>query len=533
MKRLIYILLLSPLFALAQPPLQGDYEVITPEDKLLSSYGKKLPGYYMGKDGNKVDCLILFEEGDKINNPDVKLTTSLSHAGERVMVDKSTIKAFFVNNKLYVPTSVIGVERWVSLETQGAIRVVHDAKFSEKKVNKKLEFWYDKEKGTNVGYWDTLGIIMPYWAEAEYIQKLNNEPEAILMLNRKNMLKLVGDYQELATKIDNKEKGYKNSLIDLDYKERMFGIYNKWYDEQNSGVITYYEARATFVAPDKPIVIAAASTAVAITEEAAPSSAASDYQEKVVSAAEEAHRAPRIDVFAGRPATAGAAVASAKPEVTVKKESFKDRLARIKADGNKVGVLVTSKNLVINPYDFGEGVTKARVLGSYGPLTDLDKLATATVNELNAAFGIDVFEAVDYSQIPYKEAKYGKIDDWWATKYKVIIMYELLPYYLSYYAASSADPAVRSYYARMKIDSDMIMMAAEDAKPEKLKWVTSSPKTWGIYRSDKKELPPETDLMIIQELKGTIDPPSDAALMDELIKSQKVLMAKFIKKKSK
>src|SRR5690606_23481691 len=63
----------------------------------------------------------------------------------------------------------------------------------------------------------------------------------------------------------------------------------------------------------------------------------SDYEKEVVQAADEAHFAPKIGWFANRPTKVDPSIASVKPEEPVKKESFVDRLNRIKADGNKVG----------------------------------------------------------------------------------------------------------------------------------------------------------------------------------------------------
>ncbi len=59
--------LVFPLMAFAQPPANDEYDVVTPEDKLLSDYGKKYPGYYVTKAGEKTDCLILFEKGENMN----------------------------------------------------------------------------------------------------------------------------------------------------------------------------------------------------------------------------------------------------------------------------------------------------------------------------------------------------------------------------------------------------------------------------------------------------------------------------------
>jgi hypothetical protein len=259
-----------------------------------------------------------------------------------------------------------------------------------------------------------------------------------------------------------------------------------------------------------------------------------DKNEKtVVEDISKAHFEPRLDPFKDRPSTATATIASVKPEVSVKKESFMDRLIRIKADGNKVGVLVTCNNLTINPGSLSEGITKAPIRGSYGPLDGLDILANTTTDQLNTRFSVDVFEAVDYSQIPVKEGKYGKMDDWWTTKYKVIVMYHLKPSYTAYFKTVNSETNEREFQAQMRVNSEMIIMAAEDIKPDKLKYVTSSPKSWGYYRSEMYKTSADTDLRIIQELKAVINPPEDASIIEAIIKSQQEYLDRFVKKKSK
>ena len=528
MKKIIALLILLPALAYAQP---DDYVVHPNDDPLLDNYGKKYPGYYVTKDGTKSDCLILFETGDKIGSTETMLSTSMSYKEPSKGVNKSSLSAFFVNNRLYNYTVLNDTAQWVHIVSQGAIHKIGHTFHVPLRANRKMELKYDPVKQVNVAYWDTLDVYNAHWAEAEYLQKLDAEPKNLIIITRKKIMSLVADNEDLASKIKNKESGYKPSLMaaateeDV-FSDRMFAIYNKWYDEQNPGAITYYPTAASYKSPDSP-----PQNAAPVEEVAGPTVSA--YEKEVVAAAEEAHRAPRIDVFKGRPTAATAEVASAKPEVAVKKESFKGRLARIKADGNKVGVLVTSKNLLINTGTFSEGITKANVMGSYEPLTGLDALANATANELNQGFGTDVFEAVDYAQIPVKQGKYNKLDDWWATKYKVIVLYELSPSYIAYYKTVDAATGEREFTAQMKVNSEMIVMAAEDIKPDKLRYVTSSPKAWGFYRSEKYKGPAETDFHIIQQLKAAINPPSDKEIIDAIIKSQKEKVDKFISKKSK
>ena len=513
-------ILALPIVAYSQIP-KDEYETVTTEDPLASSYGKKFPGFYLNKDGSQVDCLILFEIGDKMSEMSSNLSTAMAYDGDVTLVDKRNLKAFFVNDRLYAPVLVDGVKKWGHYKTQGAIHLVMVPKYNEARIEKGIGAYYDEEKQTNVAYTDTIKLYQPYWSEVEYTQKLNNNAEIYPMISRKNMVKLVSDYPELATKIDNKEKGYKSSLNLIPGQEpwysRMYTIYNQWYDEQNLGAIEYYPTKATYSAP-APV--------------ASANSTASAYEKEVIEAIEKAYFAPRVDPFEGRSTQVDPSVASAKPEVAVKKESFKERLNRIKADGNRVGVLVTSKNTVINPNALSDQLVPATVKGLGDPLSGLDRLAAETAASLNAGFGVDIFEAVDYGKIPYKEGKYGKLDDWWSTKYKVIVLYELKPFYNAFYRTNASN-GEREYVAYERVNSELILMAAEDEKPDKLRYVIGSPRSMGSFISQDYIGPKETDFNIIQELKAAINPPTDDEIIKELIKNQQQPLAKLIKKLSK
>ena len=521
--KLIYFLLAMPFLAFGQ---SGDYETINNQNKeLAAAYGKKSPGYYITKDGTRTDCLVLFEEGGELNFYESPLATSMSYAGESQFVEKRELAAFFVNKRLYVPATILDRPQWVRVKYQGAIQRYYRAAYMSESTDEEIVFTYDEEKQTNVAKMETSKVYEGYWTETDNIQKLDEEPESPILITKKVVMIYVVDNDDLWTKIKNKEKGYKQSLAMVpgaeSFPDKMFGIYNKWYDENNAGAITYYPQFTTYKSPDSPTSSSGTSAAVSAAEKA------------VVEEVGKAHFEARKDPFEGRPAVAGAAVASAKPEVAVKKESFMDRLNRIKSDGNKVGVLVTGNILTINPGSVSEGTTKAQVRGSYPTLEGLDDLAKTTAEQLNAGFSVDVFEAVDYSQIPVKEGKYGKMDDWWSTKYKVIVMYEIMPKYTAYYKTIDSGTLEREFQAKMHVHGEMIVMSAEDAKPDKLKYVTSSPKTWGYYNSEMFKASAETELNTIQELKAVINPPADDVIIEALIKSQKESLDKFVKKKSK
>jgi hypothetical protein len=519
--RFILVALMVPLSLWAQIP-KDEYETIKGEDPLESSYNKYFPGYYIANDGTQTNCLVLFESPDKLNEQSSNLSTALSLDGEVKLVDKRNLKAFFVNNRLYQPITVNGETKWCYIRTQGAIRLVNIPTYHDTRIERGIGAYYDEEKQVNVAYTDTIKLFLPYWSEAQAIQKLDQEAEVKVFLNRKNILPYVEDYPELATKIDNKEKGYKASLVNVPgtqdpFGEKMFNIYNEWYDKNNPGVITYFPTKATYLAPQSS---AGQTNSLPVADAA------------LVEEISKANLAPRIDPFEGRSTSVDPSVASALPEVPVKKESFTERINRLNAAGNKVGILVKSSNLLINPKPLSDGLNPAQVKGSYGPLTGLDALAQTTADRLNEAFGTDVFEVVDYQKIPFKEGKYGKYDDWWATKYKIVILYDLEPFYNAFYRKNTLTGEFE-YVAYERVLSELILMAAEESKPDKLKYVIGSPRSMGSYKSDEFIGSKDIDYNIIQDLKASINPPSDDEIIKVLIEEQKEPLDKLIKKLSK
>lgn len=141
----------------------------------------------------------------------------------------------------------------------------------------------------------------------------------------------------------------------------------------------------------------------------------------------------QTDPFEGRSTTAGADVASDKDNVPVKKESFASKLERYKSEGFKVAVVFYSGEVTTKaaaPSSTTSAVKQITLKGKLPSMKNdfasLVKGFTATMNE---TFSTDVFEIVDMSTIPFKEAKWGKVDDWGATKYKMVVSYSASPVY--------------------------------------------------------------------------------------------------------
>lgn len=463
--------------------------------------GLPMKGYYITKTGEKVDAVIAYQKpeffvGDFAasaqlyickNESSTKVDLLNPDPNHKEYISKDQIKAFYVDDRMY---KNYGSEGWGIALDEGAIHSF----ITVIKIQANGQTSYQSFKRTQKINGDTYGSV-------------------ISSITDKNRLAFMADAPEIVAAFNNGERDINETEV----------AYNKWYEEQHPGKVDYIFGSdyglADFEAKYKKT-------------ETVKNEGPSEYEKEVMEDIDQAHRAEPIDWYKGRPSEADASVASAKPEVPVKKESFVDRLNRIKTEGNKVGVLVRCGNLIINPKDFAEGITKANVKGSYEPLTETEKLGKKVVDELAKGFGIDVFELVDYSKIPVKGGSAGIMDDWWSTKYKMIFIYDLYPYYNAYYKTNTSS-GEREYKAQMCVDSELIVMSADDDKQEKLRYVTSSPKPWGSYRSEFFIGPSSTDIHKIQDLKAAINPPADGVVIDALIQSQQEHIEKFISKKSK
>ena len=143
-----------------------------------------------------------------------------------------------------------------------------------------------------------------------------------------------------------------------------------------------------------------------------------------------------------RPAAVSPELASAKDNVPVKKETFAAKMTRIKADGNKIGVAFTCKPLRANPVSGSrpeEGSANAG-MNTFGERLDVKgeidepaflNLGNDLVQELNAALGTTDIELIDLTKIPVREVSLlgqkGWLDDYWATKYKIVFVYDVDP----------------------------------------------------------------------------------------------------------
>lgn len=238
----------------------------------------------------------------------------------------------------------------------------------------------------------------------------------------------------------------------------------------------------------------------------------------------------QTDPFEGRSTSAGADVASDKDNVPVKKETFTSKLERYKSEGFKVAVVLHSgeiKTKAPNP-NATTGASKQIMLeGSLSSIKkELAPLAESFTAKMNETFGTDVFEIVDLSTIPYKESKWGKVDDWGETKYKMVISYSATPVY-DYTLASG------KYSAVLTVNLNVIATEfVNEKKGVKMKYPIRAGDL-GFFKSAKYETENDPGFEIVSELHTVVNPPMGADLLAELQKEQDAKMENFLEKRKK
>lgn len=229
---------------------------------------------------------------------------------------------------------------------------------------------------------------------------------------------------------------------------------------------------------------------------------------------------------ASRPETASPRIAEAKPNAPVKKESFTEKIARIKADGNKVGVLFTNADVYIKPpkeyssfpaiakgdtWDqaaYYEKVTAKHPKDTVDAYAELNELAGSFVQEMNTAFDTDVFELIaEVDQVPYRQV-FGNqlIDNWWATKYKIVVTYSVD----SWYDVSKLGPALErievmeTYKGSFTINTSLMAMEYFLKKGKPNQKVVVAQAAMGNYYKDLNESP-DLEIGSITDIQNKMD----------------------------
>jgi hypothetical protein len=489
------------------------------EDKV----GVPMKGYYILKNGEEVEAIIAYNKpeffvGDFAAGASLYICKTLTgkpvglfdpnDSNHKEYINKDDIKAFFIDGYLYANVKKVG---WRIVLSEGAIHnYIQVVKMKKGDKNYYVHFkrkqWFQDEP---------FGSALAPISTKNHLAMIEKLPPTASAASVGKFKKIVADY--------------KANLISLNEAEVR---YNICFDNNSEMLIDYILGDDGLT---QKVGDAAAAEQAAKDKAAADRKKYDDDQKAQQEAGQNAHYAPKQDPFKGRTTTVSDAVASVKPEVKVKKEKFLARINRIKADGNKVGVIVRCSNIGVNPkfHTFFSNQKTQLVRGAYKPIKGIETIATKTVEELNKGFNTDVFEVIDIKEIPFKEDGNGKkIDDWWKTKYKVIIFYYYNPYYTAYVQTGpESTKAKKEFKAQMFVKSGSFMMAAEDGE-KKMKSAGSSPKS-ASYSSEIYVAGEDTRIMMIQDLKEVVNPASDEAIVEQLTVEQLKYLAKFIKKKNK
>ncbi len=253
------------------------------------------------------------------------------------------------------------------------------------------------------------------------------------------------------------------------------------------------------------------------------------------------------DKFKGRSTEVSPDVAQAKENTPVKKESFKDKLSRISADGNQVGVLLNLGSVYVKAYkanpqtqptmmDAKADKKDAGVTGELPAIDGLEEFGPWMVSQLNETFGTDVYELVDISKIPYKEVKVfstmQKVDDWWSTKYKIVVNYSMDAYYEAY-TEVKATTDDRYFYGSFAFNSNLYILEYFIGKKGGTQKNIVSGKQMGSYKSEKYQGDKDTEVGTIEELSGLVERKPDAEILEMFKADRGPKLEKALKKLTK
>jgi hypothetical protein len=243
------------------------------------------------------------------------------------------------------------------------------------------------------------------------------------------------------------------------------------------------------------------------------------------------------EYFADRPDSPSASVASAAPNIPVKKEKFADKINRIKSDNNKIGLVFYSEKIYVNPNTMDETFKSYRKVDGYLPAySDMEELAEEMVTKLNKSFNTDIIELVDPSTIPYTNGKFMgmpmKMDDWWSTKYKIVFIYKLIPYYDAF---DEREPGANEsqFKTGFKVITKLEAKEFMNGKKKNEQKYVLKPIIMESYSSDVITPDQKTVVTTIADLKTLVEQPESTVVKTALLDNRKASYPKVIKKLSK
>ncbi len=375
--------------------------------------GKLLPAKIIFGDGVVHDIQMAYQQPEYFKNPQNKFKLAKAD-GSGAYDHTGGIEAYLIDNNVWALRTVKGQQQFVILRQQGIIEQyeyiingelgeVKGAKTQYVIVGKRSQtVWHNKLKNETVEGNVSVEQLKAWVADVPDVEKDLQEEETAAKQKREQPAEpkkgLMGALEKAAAK-ENEMKT--TDGVDVG---RIINNYNVSYESRSPGNVKYYFSPSMM------------------------------WTNRTKSQEEmKAEKQAKLDdLFAGRSNTVSPEVASAKDNVPVKKETFGAKINRIKADGNKIGVYI--KVLPARTVQLQTGTVALNnpvaVDGGYMD-ESLRQAGQQLADELNKAYNTTDFELIDMSKIPYREIKVvgqqTRIDDWWATKYKLVFIYTLDP----------------------------------------------------------------------------------------------------------
>ena len=385
--------------------------------------GDYLPAKITLKDGTTNDVILQYRQPEYFKNPHHKFSVIYPNDNSISRTLQDQIEAFTIDNNIWAMRVVNGVNQFVVLHNQGAIEEIEyiiNGKIGEvttgayfvtgersKVITRNMarnETVEGRATDEKIKQWisDSPEVVED-WSAAE---KQAAEAKEAMTVGSDNAPAPKKGLMAALEKASEKETVAKEQAATRVDMARIINNYNSWYEKRNPGKIKYH-----FISNPEWINL--------------------PKREKT-KAELEAERLAEIDkVYGSRSTTVSPELASAKDNLPVKKEKFGAKISRIKSDGNRIGVLLSVLPARAEPPL--EGSTISQNLPIDGEYLDesLRDAGQQVVDELNQVYNTTVFELIDLNKIPYRVVKVlgqeSRIDDWWATKYKVVFTYSIEP----------------------------------------------------------------------------------------------------------
>lgn len=421
--------------------------------------GKYLPAKVKFGDGKVAEVLMRYQPPQFFRNPKNKFSISMTKSEANAYDHTGGIEAFMIDNVIWAlrPSPVAEPSNslnYVVLNSQGAIE---EYKFMTSTLKSENDF---KElfnpSGTITRKIGAKGKMDSEMSETQMREWISDSPEIMVELRQADSLAAVaksqaeakeqnkqdqkdspGNASEVKQEKEAKPKGLLGKLEAMQKKEAamkaspvsltatstnmalIVNNYNAWYEKKNPGKIKYHfvEPPMRKKSPLEDFHDRKNAQEAYVKREKEKADAIAEVKKK------------SDDLFANRTTTPSSENASAKDNLPVKKETFAAKMQRIKSDGNKIGVMLALNPVRVPPPTGTTNVSFSQPVAVEGEYMDESLRAAVSqfVQELNQALGTTEIELIDINSIPYRQTKFGRLDDWWASKYKVVFAYSLDP----------------------------------------------------------------------------------------------------------